>query len=282
MASVADALATAEGLLKTAGIDSPRRDARLLLGSVMGWPTPMVAMRTDVLLMPDQEYLFKTLIDQRVQRRPVSQILGRRGFWTLDLTVTGDTLDPRPDSETVIEAVLDHQSDRTSRFNILDLGVGTGCLLLALLSEYPAAVGVGVDISPEALAVARSNAAQCGVAERARFVHSRWGDALAGMTFDIIVSNPPYIPDDEIDGLEPEVSLWEPRLALAGGPDGLNCYRDIMPHAATLLAPAGIVVFEVGMGQASDVARIGQESGLSLLDIRKDMAGIERCVSFHS
>jgi release factor glutamine methyltransferase len=278
MATVAEVIDTAEKRMQAVGVDGPRRDARILLGFVMGWPAQMVSMRTEILLMPHQEDLFFLLVDKRVQRQPISQILGRRGFWTLDLQVTQDTLDPRPDSETVVEAVLEHNPNRSRFLNILDLGTGTGCLLLALLSEFPAAFGVGVDISPEALLVARSNAALCSLTERVRFVQSRWGDALQGIEFDIIVSNPPYIPDAEIDLLEPEVAKWEPRLALAGGPDGLDCYRTIIPLAATLLKSGGMIVFEVGAGQSQDVANMGMAQGLGLLKIHKDLSGIERCV----
>ena len=281
MATVANVLKDAEGLLKAAGIDSPRRDARVLLGHVLQWPTQTVSMRMDIFLMPDQESVFKALVDKRAERQPISQIVGKRGFWTLDLAVTQDTLDPRPDSEVLIETLLDHgPDDRNQPMRILDFGTGTGCLLLAVLSEFPAAFGVGVDISPQALLVARSNAACCSLAERARFLLSRWGDALDGMSFDIIIANPPYIPDGEIDGLEPEVSRWEPRLALAGGPDGLDCYRQIMPYVSNLLTPGGLMVFEVGQGQALDVARFGGDSGLTLLEIRKDLGGVERCVCF--
>lgn len=280
MSRIASLLQDAELSLKAAGVDTPRLDARLLLAHVMDWQPQMVGLRGDMLLSADQIASFQAVLTRRLQRQPVSQIIGKRGFWTLDLTVTADTLDPRPDSETLIQAVLDGVSDRTQSLNILDFGTGTGCLLLSLLSEYPNAQGVGVDISPAALAVAAGNAGLCGLADRAAFVQSRWGDALDGAAFDIIISNPPYIPDADIEMLEPEVKQWEPRLALSGGADGLDCYRTLLPHAFRLLKAGGMVVVEIGIGQAADVAAIGAACGLYPQRVCQDLGGIERCIVF--
>ena len=272
-------LNVAEQSLKSVGIDTPRLDAKLLLAHVLDCQPQMLGLRRAELLTPDQHQRFQTLLDQRRQRQPVSQIVGSRGFWTLDLHVTRDTLDPRPDSESLIEAVLEHLPEETAPLNVLDFGTGTGCLLLAVLAEYPHAQGVGVDISPAALAVAQGNAERCGLSGRVQLVRSRWGNALGGeRRFQLILSNPPYIPEAQIDGLEPEVTQWEPRLALSGGDDGLECYREVLPHMARLLVVGGLAVLEVGAGQAPDVAALGQACGLDLVGFRRDLGGVDRCV----
>ena len=281
MITVGNALGDAEQTLTAAGVETPRLDARVLMAHVLGWQTGRVAVHADLTLDADRFDRFQTLVRRRAQRQPVSQIVGRRGFWTLDLSVTQDTLDPRPDSETLIEAVLDRFPDRTANLSVLDLGTGTGCLLLAVLSEYPGADGVGVDISADALAVAMANAEACGLSHRARFLQGRWGGALDG-GFDLIISNPPYIPDGDHIHLAPEVVRWEPHLALFGGADGLNCYRQLMPDAARLLSAGGAVVLEVGIGQAAAVLEIGAENGLRGGPVRRDLGGIERCVILNS
>lgn len=260
-----------------AGIDSARLDARLLVAEVLGVDPTRVAMAPDLPLTADQGERLEALAARRTAREPMSHILGRRGFWTLTLKVTADTLDPRGDTETLVEAVLRRIPDRAAPLKIVDFGTGTGAILLALLSELPNARGVGVDKSPGALAVARHNAEANGLGGRAEFILSDWGGALAGR-FDVIVSNPPYIPDQDINGLEPEVAAYEPRLALAGGPDGLDCYRVLIPHMARLRAPGGIAAVEVGMGQAASVASLFEASGLAVSAIERDLAGIERCV----
>lgn len=220
---------------------------------------------------------FQALLVRRERREPIAHITGRREFWSLSFTVTADTLDPRPDSETVIEAVLAAVPDRTQALNVLDFGTGTGCLLLATLSEYPNAVGLGIDRSEGALAVARGNASALGLEQRAQFRTGDWGAGIHGL-FHVILSNPPYIPDNDIAGLEAEVAAFEPWSALAGGPDGLDCYRALAPDIARLLAPGGVAVLEVGQGQAADVAAILQAAGLIPQGVRHDLGGIERCV----
>ena len=279
MGDIAQTLRDAELTLQQAGVDTPRLDARILLAHVLECQPQMLTLRAGQMLTPGQDHAFQGLIRRRQQRQPVSQIIGVRGFWTLDLHVTSDTLDPRPDSETVIEAVLAHCPRTAAPLSVLDFGTGTGCLLLALLSEYPQASGLGVDISAAALTVAARNAVACKLDHRLGWVRSRWGDALGPGRFDVIVSNPPYIPAADIAALEPEVRCWEPHLALVGGDaDGLGCYRDILPHMARLLAPGGLGVFEVGQGQAQAVAELGMGHGLSLVEIRNDLGGIARCV----
>lgn len=263
--------------LHAAGIASARLDARLLVAEALGVAPQVVFTRPETLLPPAQADRLDGLAARRERREPVSRILGRRGFWTLDLALGPHTLDPRPDSETVVEAVLAELPDRTAELRLLDFGTGSGCLLLALLSELPAAYGIGVDRSGGALAVAAANAAACGLAQRADFVLADWGRSLSGC-FDAIVSNPPYIRDGDIAGLDPEVAGWDPPLALAGGADGLGCYRALAPDVARLLAPAGVAALEVGQGQAAEVAGILQQAGLAVRAVRRDLGGVERCV----
>lgn len=273
-----EVLRKAAGLLAGSGVDSPKLDARLLLAEVMGWPSQALESRPELELSDDQAARFESLIRRRAQREPVCQILEQRGFWTLDLRVTGDTLAPRPDTETLVDAVLEGVRDKTYPLRILDLGTGTGCLLLALLSEFPNATGIGVDISDHALAVARHNARASGLETRAEFIKSDWGRSLGAGLFDIVVSNPPYIPDAEIDTLEPEVAKWEPRLALSGGEDGFDCYRAIIPDLPRLMSDDGFVFLEVGMGQSPKVVAMADEAGLLVKGVRRDLGGIERCV----
>lgn len=213
----------------------------------------------------------------------MSYILGEREFWGLPFKVSPAVLVPRPDSETVIETVLDLFPDRSRSLRLIDLGVGSGCLLLTLLKEYPEAHGVGMDASPEAIEVARSNAEALCLASRATFVVGDWRlpgwvDGL-GAPFDLVVSNPPYIESDTIGDLMPEVAAHEPRLALDGGPDGLSPYRIIASEAAGLLVPGGWVVVEGGDRQASEIAGIFAVAGLRPMAPRKDLGGVDRVVA---
>lgn len=263
--------------LAEAGIDEPRTDARLLVAEAAGVDSRTVFTRPELELSAERQARLAALAARRAAREPMAHILGRRGFWTLELKVTADTLDPRPDTETVVEAVLAELPDRGAPLRLLDFGTGTGAILLALLSELPRATGLGVDSSPAALEVARENACRLGLSDRAEFRLGHWGRDLDGC-FDAIVSNPPYIPDQEIPRLQPEVAVWEPRLALAGGPDGLDCYRALAPDLARLLAPDGVAALEVGQGQAPAVAAILKAVGLIVRAIRADLGGVERCV----
>lgn len=262
---------------QAAGIDSARLDARLLVAEALGVAPLYLATHPELVATPEQQTTIEAMAARRERREPVSHILGRRGFWTLDLRVTRDTLDPRPDTETLVQGVLDRLPDRKAALRLLDFGTGSGCILLALLSELPAATGLGVDQSPAALAVAADNARRTGLDGRARFLQGNWGQGLTG-PFDVIVSNPPYIPDADIDGLEPEVAQHEPRAALAGGADGLDCYRILTPQMAALLAPGGLAGFEVGAGQAPAVAALFSTHGFHSVAIAQDLAGIGRAV----
>jgi len=224
----------------------------------------------------------RALAARRVRREPMAYLLGEREFWGLPFKVSPAVLVPRPDSETLIEAALVLMPDRQRPRRILDLGLGSGCLLLTLLREYPASRGAGLELSAEALAVARANAEALGVAGRADLVlgdwrQPRWQDRLDG-PFDLIVSNPPYIEAGAIEQLMPEVARFEPQLALDGGPDGLAAYRAIATVAAELLASEGFLLVEIGEGQAPDISRIFASAGLKARAPWKDLAGIDRVI----
>ncbi len=274
--TVAAALARGRAALAAAGIDSAALDARLLVAACQGATVETVIAWPEKKLPLEAGERLNAMLRRRVAREPMAYILGRREFWSLDFAVTPATLTPRPDSETLVAAVLDELPDRGAPLRLADFGTGTGCLLLALLSELPAASGTGVDLDAETLAVARSNARRLGLGARARFLQGEWGRALGG-PFDLIVSNPPYIATAELATLAPELG-YEPRLALDGGADGLAAYRALIPDTARLLAPDGLLALEIGAGQAASVEALLVESGLRLGGRRCDLAGIERCV----
>jgi len=267
--------------LQRAYIVSASLDARLLLEHVMGVTREQLLMGMDMALTEEQEREYKQLIELRANHKPVAQILGRREFWGMDFAVNENTLDPRPGSETVIESILERVADRSAPLRILDLGTGTGCLLLTLLRELPAAKGVAVDMCPKALQVASENAATLGLSERVEFVRSDWCEQLSGQ-FDIIVSNPPYIPTETIATLAPEVCRYEPMLALDGGADGLDCYRTIMRSLPQLLASDGFAALEIGVGQQRSLETIALESGLKVAATKKDLGGIVRALIINS
>ncbi|TVS00918.1 MAG: peptide chain release factor N(5)-glutamine methyltransferase, partial [Rhodospirillales bacterium] len=276
--TVAAALHTAAGALRQAGIPSARLEARLLLCHVLGIDMAMAIGHPERRLDAAGQVGFEALVLERSRRRPLAQILGEREFWSLRFHVTSDVLVPRPESETLVEAVLDRVRDRSRPVRIVDLGTGSGCLLLALLSELPAASGVGVDRSWPALRVAQDNANRLGLARRAQFVQGDWTAPFTGR-FDVIVANPPYIPTDVLATLEPEVARYEPRQALDGGADGLAAYRALIPGSAAILGDHGMVAVEVGAGQAEAVAVLMRDHGLTGTATRADLAGVPRCVT---
>lgn len=262
--------------LEAAGVESPVLDARLLVEAGAGVSRLDIVTDPRRVLAQEQVESVLALAARREAREPVSHIVGRKAFWTLDLIVTPDVLTPRPETEHVVEAALAMLA-RDEKARVLDLGVGSGAILLAILAERPNAVGVGVDASEAALAVARANASSLTLDARADLRHGNWDDGLDG-PFDMIVSNPPYIPSGEIGGLQPEVARFEPRLALDGGGDGLDAYRAIIPRLPALLRPGGGFALEVGAGQADAVAALARAAGLGEVDVQVDLAGIGRVV----
>jgi release factor glutamine methyltransferase len=273
------ALKEAVALMKTAGLDTPVLDARLIVQHALGIDWNTLFMAADQPLAEDERTRLEAGLARRAAREPVSRIVGHRHFWTLNLAVTPDTLDPRPDTETLIEAAVAAMPDRTTPLTILDLGTGTGALLIALLKEYPEATGIGVDVSVGALAVAKGNAASHGVSDRAAFRQGVWTDGVDG-PFDLIVSNPPYIERGDLAGLAPEVREHDPVVALDGGPDGLDAYRAIVPALAALLAPGGLAILEIGEGQGDAVVALAEASRLQSTERRRDLGNIERALSF--
>lgn len=276
--NAAQLIAEGEAALRAAGIENPRREARLLLGFALGEEAAALALAPDRPVTENEAAAFRAGLARRAAHEPFAYIAGRRDFWSLELEVTPATLIPRPDTETLIEAALGLAGPRAAPLEILDLGTGSGAILIALLAELPNATGFGVDVSPAALEIARRNALRAGVGARARFGISSWWSHVQG-AFDLIVSNPPYIPSGEIAGLDPDVRDFEPRLALDGGPDGLAAYRAIVSVAAKRLHPGGALLVECGMGQAEAVAALIAASGFPRTEITADLAGISRVVT---
>ncbi|MFT8244493.1 peptide chain release factor N(5)-glutamine methyltransferase [Roseomonas sp. BN140053] len=263
--------------LRAAAIPSPRMEARLLLGHAMGTDLSALLRDPRAAVPPEAAQTFAALLQRRLDGAPMAYLTGRQGFWTLDLRTTPDTLIPRADTETLVEAALDAFPDRAAVGHVLDLGTGTGALLLAALSEFPRAFGVGVDRAPGAAALARRNAGEHGLEHRAAFLAGDWATALAGR-FDLVLSNPPYIESAAIDGLMPEVSRHEPRLALDGGTDGLDAYRALAAALPGLLAPGGRAVLELGQGQEGAVSGLMQAAGLECRGCRPDLNGVPRAL----
>ena len=264
--------------LKAAGIDSPSIDARLLLEAATG------AGRVDILTDPyrvldaDKIAALDVLIDRRVKREPVSRILGKKGFWKIMLNVTPDVLSPRPDTETLLDVIVRAFPPQRA-FEMIDLGTGSGAILLAALMERAGARGVGTDISTEAIAVARENAANLDLNGRCTFIRTDWAAGFADDSFDLVVSNPPYIPTGDIPDLDPEVREHDPHLALDGGPDGLQPYRDLAPEIARILRPEGVFAVEIGWDQGPAVKALFEAAGFTGVKVVKDLGDRDRVVT---
>ena len=266
--------------LRQCGIDSSRQEVRMLLEAALGDDRGGSYFHQKPLT-GEQEKLFDRFIAQRAAHWPVDKIIGRKGFYKYEFVVNRDVLSPRPETEILVEEGLNicRQNKYT---RILEFGTGSGCILISLLAELPQAEGVGVDISESALEIARKNARDIGVDKRIRFIQTSWFaenivDEL-GSGFDVVVSNPPYIPSGEIAALDEEVKSFDPLMALDGGADGLRDYRRITGLAAQILAPGGWLLFEAGAGQAADIVAIGEANGFSRQAVVRDLSGIERCI----
>ncbi len=278
METLLSAWTGAKQRLKAAGVDSPVIDARLLVQAAAG------ATRTDIISDPyrplsaDQSAELNRLLIRRERREPISHILGVKGFWKIMLRVTPEVLTPRPETETILDVVLELYA-QAARFSVLDLGVGSGAILLAILTERPGAMGLGVDVSEEALAVARENAANLGLAGRAALLRGDWTAGLADEGFDLVVSNPPYIRSGDLAGLDPEVRDHEPRLALDGGPDGLTAYRRLAEEIPRVLRPGGRFALEIGWDQGAAVAALFTDAGAQGVRIVRDLGDRDRVVT---
>lgn len=276
---VALALAQSEQRLRAAGVEDPRREARLLLAAATGWSLATLIAHPERPL-GDAVARFEAFLAARCARKPLSRILGEREFHGLSFRLGPATLDPRPDTEVLVDGVLARLragGQAAMPLRILDLGTGTGAILLALLHNLPASTGLGIDIAPGAVSVARENAARLGLDGRVEF---RIGDLLSGITaqFDIVVSNPPYIPTADLAGLAPEVAAHDPVLALDGGVDGLDFYRRILDAAPARLRPGGWLALEVGAEQADAVAAMLAAAGLGSIRMARDLGRIDRVV----
>ncbi len=278
MTTLVKAWTAARDRLKATGIDTPVIDARLLLEAAAG------ATRADLLNDPhrplsgEQSQTLDSYLERRERREPIAHILGRKGFWTVLLNVGPQVLTPRPDTELVVIAALE-RLDAAAPARVLDLGTGSGAILLAILAERPAARGLGVDVSEDALAVARENAANLGLAGRAALLRGDWTAGLEDEGFDLVVSNPPYIRSGDIPSLDPEVRQYEPLAALDGGPDGLDAYRRLAPEILRVLKPGGSLVVEIGHDQGPEVTRLFEAAGAVDLQLRQDLGGRDRVVT---
>jgi release factor glutamine methyltransferase len=275
--TVGSLLSVAAAALSEAGVEEPRRQARRLLAAALGLSAAEIFAHPERPLTQHERAAVEAMIARTISHEPLSRIIGIREFWGLEFLLSPDTLDPRPETETVVEAVLARLSDRARPYRILDLGTGSGCLLLALLSEFPCAQGFGIDIAPGAGEAARRNATRLGLGDRARFAIGDWAKPVAGC-FDVIAANPPYISTPTIAELPPEVRNHDPLQALDGGADGVAAYRAIAGDLRRLLHPAGLFAAEIGSTQAEAVAAILSGSGLDVEAILPDLAGLPRCV----
>ncbi len=278
MRTRAGALRELRRTLSDAGFETAALDARLLLLEALGISATDLITGPDIPLTREQAETLAAFVQRRLNHEPVARIIGEREFWGLPFRLSPETLVPRPDTETLVETTLDLLPDRQAPLRMVDFGTGSGCILVALLHELPNATGLGVDLSFGALVTARANANGNGVGNRCHFVQSRWADAVSS-PFDLIVSNPPYIASGVIPTLDEEVREHDPRLALDGGPDGLEPYRILLAEAERLLAPGGLLAVEIGYDQAEALSHMAKLHGLEILRTAHDLSGNPRCIA---
>jgi release factor glutamine methyltransferase len=274
----AGALRELRRTLSDAGFETAALDARLLLLEALGISATDLITGPDIPLTLEQAEVLAAFVQRRLSHEPVARIVGEREFWGLPFRLSPETLVPRPDTETLVETALDLLPNRQAPLRMVDFGTGSGCILVALLHELPNATGLGVDLSFGALVTARANADDNRVGDRCHFVQSRWADAVSG-PFDLIVSNPPYIASGVIPTLDEEVREHDPRLALDGGPDGLEPYRILLTEAEQLLAPGGLLAVEIGYDQAEALSHMAKLHGLEILRTAHDLSGNPRCIA---
>ncbi|WP_312162277.1 peptide chain release factor N(5)-glutamine methyltransferase [Phenylobacterium sp.] len=268
---------SAKTRLEAVGLTGPVIDARLLVEAAADATRADIVTDPHRALTPQQEARLADYVSRRERREPVSHILGRKGFWKVMLAVNADVLTPRPETEVIVDYVL-KQFPEQMAFDILDLGVGSGAIILSILAERPAAKGLATDISDEALAVARENAANLGLAGRVAFARGDWTAGLQDASFDVVVSNPPYIASKVIETLDPEVKHFDPRIALDGGDDGLDAYRHLAPEIMRVLKPGGLFAVEIGYDQKEPVEALFTAAGGSEVWTIKDLSTHDRVV----
>jgi release factor glutamine methyltransferase len=281
------ALQLAGDILTDKGVESSRADARIILCFCLDKSKEYVIFNPNISLSKKQEDDFFKLVKRREAKEPISYIIGKREFFGIDFVLGGDVLDPRPDSESLIELILENfPTDNVKRNNnlkILELGVGSGCLILTILKYLPNSSAIAVDYDKNALKIAQKNSTLLNLDKRINFIKSRWFEKIDKNTkFNLIISNPPYIKTADINNLQEEVRNFEPKIALDGGEDGLNCYREIANEVGNYLSKDGILVVEIGQNQENEVIEIFENSGLKFTKYKKDLAGIIRCLMFRN
>lgn len=280
MTTIQDLLQQATQQFKAIGIETAALDARFLMEHCLQKDHTFITLNAHMHLPPDRINAFENMIKRRLTREPIAKIIGEKDFWDLTFKTTKDTLDPRPDSEVLIEQVLDIHKEPDTSLAILDLGTGTGCLILTLLNHYKNATGTAVDFSKAALNVAKENAEKHHLTARCTFLESNWFEKVTG-TYDLIISNPPYIPETDLNSLKAD-ALFDPKDALSPKKDydGLSCYRHMAKDITHFLKPNGYALFEFGQNQHEDVKKIFESAGLTFVSFRKDLSGIIRCALF--
>ena len=277
-------LRSLEQAMAVAGIASAKTDARCLLGLALGRDMPVLPHEVVSPLDAVCQKHLSAILERRLAGEPISRIRGWREFWSLRFAISRSTLDPRPDSETIIEAAVTWailNSAQTAPLRCLDLGTGSGCLLLALLSELPQATGIGIDLSLDVIGVAAANANSLGLAGRAHFHQHSFCDDLSNFgTFDIILSNPPYIPTADIAGLAVDVSNFDPALALDGGIDGMTCWHGLLPRLGESLSDKGAAFVEIGLGQETAIVQLAANANLEFVKSYRDLSDVIRCLQF--
>ena len=275
-------------ILRKSNNKAPNLDCRILLGHAMGL-NRSVYPHEQIKITQKEINKFKTLIDERKKGKPVSRIINKKQFWKMNFTLNEETLDPRPDSEVIIESILKHFKDKLGNLRILDLGSGSGCLGLSILNEYKNSKGILIDASIASLEIAKINAVDYNLFHRSKFINLNWfkkewtKELLQNMEnkkFDIIISNPPYIPSNDINNLQIEVKKFEPRLALDGGKDGMDSYKSILPNIIDILKPEGKIFLEIGHNQQNLINKIANKCELIFKDSNKDLSGIIRVLVY--
>ena len=276
--NIGDTVRSIGRYLEQAGIDEAVNEARLIIGHALGLTRSEVIGHKDKKLSETQLNCCRSFAKRRSNHEPMAYLTGEKEFWSLPFKVSPETLIPRPDSETLIDAVLNHARNADTPKRFLDIGTGSGCLLAALLSEWPASTGIGIDNSDGAVSLARLNLDALGLAERGDVVAAEWPTYRPGEKFDLVIANPPYIPTADIPTLEPDVRDHEPLLALDGGPDGLAVHRQIADQAGAVLKTGGMIAVEFGIDQSTFIRRIYDAAGFGSIHIHSDLSGKDRCL----